>query len=241
MPRRGAGRADAASGQRRRPGGGPQSRRAGSARALRGSRAQRAGLAVRRRAAGPDHYLPSGDLRHLRDRGRRRRGGHDHRRPRDRAPLRHPGGAAARTRLGLKGDPVPLPPRTLGASLRTRPNYRVALDGVPENMTSAAGKLPIKMPHDRILVALRKEAGERGSSGGILIPATAQVAKRLVWGEARGIGGSVRQVKVGDQVLFSPEDQHEGGGQGEDLSNLRERDVHAVAAELFEESTGLYL
>lgn len=69
---------------------------------------------------------------------------------------------------------------------------------------AAAGKLPIKMLHDRILVALRKEDGDRRSSGGILIPATAQVAKRLVWGEARGVGPSVRQVKVGDQVLFSP-------------------------------------
>src|SRR3712207_6949511 len=65
------------------------------------------------------------------------------------------------------------------------------------------------MLHDRILVALRKEDGDRRSTGGILIPATAQVAKRLVWGEARGVGASVRQVKVGDQVLFSPEDQHE--------------------------------
>src|SRR3954453_7279551 len=97
------------------------------------------------------------------------------------------------------------------------------------------------MLHDRILVALRREDGERRSTGGILIPATAQVAKRLVWGEARGVGGSVRQVKVGDQVLFSPDDQHEGEVHGEDLIILRGRDVHAVAAERIEESTGLYL
>ena len=113
---------------------------------------------------------------------------------------------------------------------------------MPENLTTAAGKLPIKMLHDRILVARRTEDGERRSSGGILIPATAQVAKRLIWGEARGVGGSVRQVKVGDQVLFSPEDQHEVEVHGEDLVILRERDVHAVAAERVEEgSTGLYL
>jgi len=93
-----------------------------------------------------------------------------------------------------------------------------------------------------VLVSLRREDGERRSSGGILIPATAQVAKRLVWGEARGIGGSVRQVKVGDQVLFSPEDQHEVEVHGEDLVILRERDVHAVAAERIEDAnTGLYL
>ena len=113
--------------------------------------------------------------------------------------------------------------------------------GVPENIVAAAGKLPIKMLHDRILVALRKEDGDRRSSGGILIPATAQVAKRLIWGEARGVGASCRQVKVGDQVLFSPEDQHEVEVHGEDLIILRERDVHAVAAERIEESTGLYL
>jgi chaperonin GroES len=122
------------------------------------------------------------------------------------------------------------------------------LINVPGNVASASGSpsskgsgLPIKMLHDRILVALRKEDGERRSTGGILIPATAQVAKRLVWGEARGVGGSVRQVKVGDQVLFSPEDQHEVEVHGEDLIILRERDVHAVAAERIEESTGLYL
>ena len=121
------------------------------------------------------------------------------------------------------------------------PGGRVPLIDVPENISPAGGKLPIKMLHDRILVALRKEDGDRRSTGGILIPATAQVAKRLVWGEARGIGGSVRQVKVGDQVLFSPEDQHEVEVHGEDLIILRERDVHAVAAERIEESTGLYL
>jgi chaperonin GroES len=91
------------------------------------------------------------------------------------------------------------------------------LADVPDDIAPAVGKLPIKMLHDRILVALRKEDGDRRSTGGILIPATAQVAKRLVWGEARGVGASVRQVKVGDQVLFSPEDQHEVEVHGEDL------------------------
>jgi chaperonin GroES len=128
-------------------------------------------------------------------------------------------------------------------AINAPPGARVALIDVPENIVSASGKagLPIKMLHDRLLVALRKEDGDRRSSGGILIPATAQVAKRLVWGEAKGVGPSVRQVKVGDQVLFSPEDQHEVEVHGEDLIILRERDVHAVAAERIEESTGLYL
>ena len=43
-------------------------------------------------------------------------------------------------------------------------------------------------------------------------------------------------------MLFSPEDQHEVEVHGEaHLIILRERDVHAVAAERIEESTGLYL
>ena len=103
------------------------------------------------------------------------------------------------------------------------------------------GKLPIKMLHDRLLVSLSKEAGERRSSGGIVIPATAEVANRLVWGEVIGVGNHVRQIKPGNQVLFSPEDQHEVEVRGESLIILRERDAHAIAAEGIEESTGLYL
>jgi len=104
-----------------------------------------------------------------------------------------------------------------------------------------SGKLPIKMLHDRLLVSLSKEAGERRSSGGIVIPATAQMAKRLVWGEVVGVGNHVRQIKPGDHVLFSPDDQFEVEVRGESLIILRERDAHAIAAEGIEESTGLYL
>ena len=41
-------------------------------------------------------------------------------------------------------------------------------------------KRPIKMLHDRILVRMPTDEAERRSSGGILIPATAQQQKRLV-------------------------------------------------------------
>ena len=44
-------------------------------------------------------------------------------------------------------------------------------------------KLPIKMLNDRVLVRIPEKDGERRSSGGILIPATAQISKRLVWAE----------------------------------------------------------
>jgi chaperonin GroES len=102
-------------------------------------------------------------------------------------------------------------------------------------------KLPIKMLNDRLLVKIPREEGERRSSGGILIPATAQVAKRLVWAEVVGVGQNVRTVQIGDHVLFSPEDRYEVEMRGDDYLILRERDIHAVAAERVEGSTGLYL
>ncbi len=102
-------------------------------------------------------------------------------------------------------------------------------------------KLPIKMLNDRILVRLTAE-GERKSSGGILIPATAEMKKRLIWAEVCAIGPNVRMMEVGDQVLFSPEDRYEVEVRGDDYIILRERDIHAVASKRLEESsTGLYL
>jgi chaperonin GroES len=102
-------------------------------------------------------------------------------------------------------------------------------------------RLPIKMLHDRVLVKVSAEEGERRSSGGILIPATAQVSKRLIWGEALAIGNHVRSVELNDRVLFSPDDRHEVEISGEDYLLLRERDIHAVAAQRIESNTGLYL
>ena len=102
-------------------------------------------------------------------------------------------------------------------------------------------KLPIKMLNDRILVRLTVE-GERRSSGGILIPATAEQKKRLIWAEVCAAGPNVRTMEIGDQVLFSPEDRYEVEVRGDDYIILRERDIHAVAASrLGEASTGLYL
>ncbi len=101
---------------------------------------------------------------------------------------------------------------------------------------------PIKMLHDRLLVRLPNDGSERRTSGGILIPATAQQNKRLVWGEVVGAGPNVRTAQEGDRVLFSPEDRHEVEVHGDDFLILRERDVHAIAAPRIEPgSTGLYL
>ena len=47
-------------------------------------------------------------------------------------------------------------------------------------------------------------------------------------------GPNVRSVEVGDQVLFSPDDRYEVEVGGEDYLILRERDIHAVAAERLE-------
>ena len=103
-------------------------------------------------------------------------------------------------------------------------------------------KLPVKMLNDRIMVRIGTAEGERRSSGGILIPATAQVGKRLTWAEVIAVGPNVRSMEPGDRVLFNPEDRYEVEVRGTDYIILRERDVHAVAAERLEEgSTGLYL
>jgi chaperonin GroES len=103
-------------------------------------------------------------------------------------------------------------------------------------------KLAIKMLNDRVLVSMSGGEGERTSSGGILIPATAQMSKRLAWAEVVAVGPNVRAMEVGDRVLFNPEDRYEVEVRGDDYIILRERDVHAVAASrLAEASTGLYL
>jgi chaperonin GroES len=102
-------------------------------------------------------------------------------------------------------------------------------------------RLPIKMLHDRVLVKEGSDSGERRSSGGILIPATAEVAKRLIWAEVLAVGNHVRSVEVGDRVLFSPDDRHEVEIAGDSYMLLRERDLHAVAAERVDANTGLYL
>ena len=107
-------------------------------------------------------------------------------------------------------------------------------------MATGPDKLPIKMLNDRLLVRIPDKDGERRSSGGILIPATAQMAKRLVWAEVVALGQNVRAAEVGDNVLFSPEDRYEVEVQGSDFIMLRERDLHAVAASRIEASTGLY-
>jgi chaperonin GroES len=103
-------------------------------------------------------------------------------------------------------------------------------------------KLPIRMLHDRVLVSLDSEHGERRSSGGIVIPATAQMGRRLAWARVVAVGANVRTVEVDDRVLFDPDEKGEVEVGGHDYVLLRERDLHAVASErLPAGQTGLYL
>jgi chaperonin GroES len=104
------------------------------------------------------------------------------------------------------------------------------------------GPLPVRLLGDRLLVLLDAESAERRSAGGILIPATAAVGKRLAWAFVVGAGAHVRQVAVGDRVLFDPEDRAEIELGGQTYLLLRERDVHGVAEDTpGAEGTGMYL
>lgn len=95
---------------------------------------------------------------------------------------------------------------------------------------------------DRLLVQVEGEPGERRSTAGILIPATAAVGRRLAWAEVVAVGDQVRNVEVGDRVLFDPADRSEVELGGLSYLLLREKDLHAVAsAQARGEGTGLYL
>jgi chaperonin GroES len=95
---------------------------------------------------------------------------------------------------------------------------------------------------DRVLVSLDGEPAERRSGGGIVIPATAAVGKRLAWARVMAVGQHVRQVQIDDRVLFDPDDEREVELHGREYLLLRERDIHAVAAARIESGrTGLYL
>lgn len=105
-------------------------------------------------------------------------------------------------------------------------------------------KLPVQMLHDRVLVSIDEDAGERRSNAGIVIPATAKMGKRLAWAEVSAVGSNVRTVQVGDRVLFDPEDRAEVELHGSDYILLRERDIHALASERIDDqraAPGLYL
>lgn len=108
-------------------------------------------------------------------------------------------------------------------------------------MATPDSKLAITMLADRVLVQIPATDGERISKSGLLIPSTAQISRRLAWAEVVAVGPSVRLIQPGDRVLFNPEDRYEVEVSGEDYLLLRERDIHGVAADRIDGTTGLYL
>ena len=102
-------------------------------------------------------------------------------------------------------------------------------------------KQAIRMTADRLLVLPSDEDGDRKSRGGILIPATANLNRRLMWAEVVAVGPTVRNLEDGDRVLFAPDAGFEVEIRGEEYLILRERDIHAVASIREDGQTGLYL
>lgn len=111
----------------------------------------------------------------------------------------------------------------------------------PVRIAEEEGKQSVRMAADRILVVPSREAGERKSRSGILIPATANQDRRLVWADVVQVGPTVRNVEQGDAVLFAPDAGYEVEIRGDEYLILRERDVHAVASPRDDGRTGLYL
>ena len=91
----------------------------------------------------------------------------------------------------------------------------------------------IRPLHDRLIV--KREAEERKSPGGIVIPDTA--AEKPIFGKVMAVGkgkllenGQVRapDIKVGDKVLFGKYSGTEVKVAGDELVVMREEDVMAV-------------
>ncbi len=116
-----------------------------------------------------------------------------------------------------------------------------ATSAAPPVVTLEGDKQVVSMLNDRVLVRVPPSEGERRSRAGIVIPATAHVAKRLAWAAVVAVGPHVRTVKAEDTVLFNPEECFEVEVQGEEFFILRERDIPAVAKEHPGGGTGLYL
>ena len=151
---------------------------------------------------------------------------------------------AVTTHVGMRmqqhrGGPSAYLPRPRGREV-ARVDGTVATDGEAED--ERRRQAPDQDAERSGARAGQRPEGERRTTGGILIPATAQMSKRLAWAEVVATGPNVRNMEPGDQVLFNPEDLYEVEVRGEDFVILRERDVHAVASKRLEEgSTGLYL
>jgi chaperonin GroES len=93
--------------------------------------------------------------------------------------------------------------------------------------------MKIRPLHDRVIV--KREAEERKSSGGIVIPDTA--TEKPTFGKVVAVGkgkilenGEIRplDLKVGDKILFGKYSGTEVKMDGDELVVMREEDVMAV-------------
>lgn len=119
-------------------------------------------------------------------------------------------------------------PRANADTPATKPT--VAKPKKPRARKPAGSASEVRLTADRLVVRAT-ENGERKSSSGLLIPATATPApKHLSWAEVHLVGPDVRVAKPGDRVLYLPSSGLEVELDGEELVLLRERDVQAVAS-----------
>ncbi|HEY7478830.1 MAG TPA: co-chaperone GroES [Actinomycetota bacterium] len=126
---------------------------------------------------------------------------------------------------GASPEPAERPKTTAAAKAGAKPRR-------PRARSRAKGIAgSIRLTGDRLIVR-SPENGERKTSAGLLIPATAAPApRRLSWGDVQLTGPDVRVAKEGDRVLFLPSSALEVELDGADYVLLRERDVQAVAAQ----------
>ncbi|HTG47189.1 MAG TPA: co-chaperone GroES [Actinomycetota bacterium] len=119
------------------------------------------------------------------------------------------------------------PSKDAKAAIPKEPRKRTSR--TKRSATPAAMPSSIELTGDRLVVRVPGN-GERKTTAGLLIPATAMPApKRLAWGDVTLVGPDVRVAKAGDRVLFLPAAGLEVELEGEDLVLLRERDVQAVS------------
>jgi chaperonin GroES len=112
---------------------------------------------------------------------------------------------------------------------RTGRSTKASTKAVKARTKRGAAAPELRLTGDRLVVRTPDD-GERRTSGGLLIPATAAPApRRLTWGDVTLVGPDVRVAKEGDRVLFLPSAGLEVELDGDDLVLLRERDIQAVS------------
>ncbi|WP_205413008.1 GroES family chaperonin [Austwickia chelonae] len=114
-------------------------------------------------------------------------------------------------------------------------------DASPRRQAVSEGGLALRMLHDRVLLSDEGEKGERQTGGGLIIPATAQLGKRLAWATVVAVGANVRQVRLADRALYDPSERATVELDGREYVLLRERDLHAVSTPEKDPDAGLYL